>query len=115
MVIVDVFCEWYSWSCDGEKVNASRSSSKVWCLFPASGETRRRSRGEYMAPPPLKSVLMAAWVSLHAALCLLMMWLVRCEHCPAMCVQESGKPQKGHASVGDSPYLYASLPLYSSP
>ncbi len=56
-------------------MNASRSSSKVLCLFPASEATRRRSRGEYMAPPPLKDVLMAAWVSWHAALCLLMMWL----------------------------------------
>ena len=70
------FCEWYSWSCDGGKVNASRSSSMVWCLLPASVETRRRSWGEYMVPPPLKAVLMAAWVSWHAALCLLMIWLV---------------------------------------
>ena len=32
-----------------------------------------------------------------------------------MCVQESGKPRNGHASVGASPYLYASLPLYGWP
>ena len=58
---------------------------------------------------------MAAWVSWHAALCLLMMWLLWCEHWPAMCVHESGKPHSGHASVGANPYLYASLPLYSWP
>ena len=66
-------------------------------------------------PPPLKAVRMAAWVSWHAALCLLMMWLLWCEHWPAMCVHESGKPHSGHASVGANPYLYASLPLYSWP
>ena len=87
----------------------------VWCLLPASVETRRRSWGEYMVPPPLKAVLMAAWVSWHAALCLLMIWLVWYEHCLAMCVQESGNPHSGHASVGASPYLCASLPLYSWP
>ncbi len=32
-----------------------------------------------------------------------------------MCVHESGIPHSGHASVGDNPYLYASLPLYSWP
>ncbi len=68
-----------------------------------------------MVPPPLKDVLMAAWVSWHVALCLLMMRLVWREHCPAMCVQESGKPHNGHACVGASSYLYASLPLYSWP
>ncbi len=32
-----------------------------------------------------------------------------------MCVQESGSPQSGHASVGACLYLKASLPLYSWP
>ena len=32
-----------------------------------------------------------------------------------MCVQESGSPQSGHASVGAGLYLKASLPLYSWP
>jgi hypothetical protein len=30
---------------------------------------------------------------------------------PALCVQESGSPQSGHASVGACLYLKASLPL----
>ncbi len=69
-------CEWYSWSCDGGRVKASRSSSLVCCLIPASDETRRRSRGDYIVPPPLKAVRMAAWVSWHVALCLMMTWLL---------------------------------------
>ena len=71
--------------------------------------------GEYIVPPPLKAVRMAAWVSWHVALCLLIMWLLWCEHWPAMCVHESGMPHSGHTSVSASPYLYASLPLYSWP
>jgi hypothetical protein len=39
-------------------------------------------------------------VSWHAALCLLIMLLVCCEHSPAMCVHESGNPHNGQASVG---------------
>ena len=66
-----------------------------------------------MVPPPLKVVGMAVWVSWHAALCLLIMWLLWCEHWPAMCVHESGMSHSGHASEGDDPYLYASLPLYT--
>ena len=58
---------------------------------------------------------MAAWVSWHVALYLLMMWLLWCEHWPAMYVYESGMPHSGHASVVAKPYLYASLPLYSLP
>ena len=46
--------------------------------------------GEYIVPPPLKVVRMAACVSWHAALCMMMMWLLWCEYWPAMCVHESG-------------------------
>ncbi len=66
-------------------------------------------------PPPLNAVRIAAWVSWHDALCMLMMWLLWYEHCPAMCVHESGMPHNGHAAVGANPYLYASLSLYSWP
>jgi hypothetical protein len=62
--------------------------------------------GEYRVPPPLNVVRMAAWVSWQAALCLLMMWLMRCGHLPAICVNESGIPHSGHASVGANPYIY---------
>ncbi len=66
-------------------------------------------------PPPLNVVRMAAWVSWHAALCLLLMLLVCCGHSLAMWVHESGSPHNGHASVVTRPYMYASLPLYSYP
>ena len=46
------------------------------CVFvPASADTRRRVCGDWRVPPPLKAFRMAAWVSRHAALCLLMIWL----------------------------------------
>ena len=64
-------------------------------------------------PPPLNAVRMAAWVSWHAALCLLMMLLACYGHSPAMWVHESGSPHNGHASVVARPYIYASLPLYN--
>ncbi len=64
-----------------------------------------------MVPPPLNAVLMAACVSWHAALCLLMNLFLRDLHSPTMCVHESGSPHNGHASVGASLYLCASLPL----
>ncbi len=66
-------------------------------------------------PPHLNAVRMAAWVSWHVALCLLMMLLLWCAHWPAMRVHESGMPHNMHVSVGANPYLYASLPLYSWP
>ncbi len=96
-------------------MKASRSSSMVWCLVPASGDTRRRSWGEYMVPPSLNVARMVAWESWHAALCMHMMWLLWCGQWPAMCVHKSGMPHSGHASVGANPYLCASLPFYSWP
>jgi hypothetical protein len=70
-------------------VSSIMFSSVVWCLVPASIVTRRSSRGEYIVPPPLNADLIAAWVSLQAASCLLMIWSLWVLHCPAMCVQES--------------------------
>ena len=101
-------------SCSSEVgVSSAISSSVVWCLGPASIVTRQRSCGEYRVPPPLKADLMVAWVSWQAALCLLINWSLWVLHCPATCVQLSGSPQSGHASVGACLYLNASLPLYS--
>ena len=82
------------------------------CVFvPASADTRRRVCGEWRVPPPLKAFRMAAWVSRHAALCLLMIWLLWAGHSPATWVHESWRPQSGHASDGAWPYLYASFPV----
>ena len=56
-----------------------------------------------------------AWTSWTAALCFLMMWPVLAGQAPAMCVQESGAPQRRQAGVDWSPYRCAILPLYSCP
>ena len=82
------------------------------CVFvPASADTRRRVCGEWRVPPPLKAFRMAAWVSRHAALCLLMIWLLWAWHSPTTWVHESWRPQSEHASDGAWPYLYASFPV----
>jgi hypothetical protein len=88
-------------------------SSVVWSLVPASIDICIRSCGEYIVPTPLDAVLMAGWVSWQGAFCLRMHWLLRVLHSPAICVQESGSPHSGHASMGANLYLYANLPLYS--
>jgi len=41
----------------------------LWYLAPAFIHTCRRSCREYIAPPLLKAIIMAAWVSWHCALC----------------------------------------------
>ncbi len=46
---------------------------------------------------------------LAATLCLLMNWWVLDLHYPAMCVDESGSPHSGHASLSASLYLYDSF------
>ncbi len=109
--------DWVVESCSSgvEAVSSVMSSSDVWCLVPASIVIRRRSCGEYRVPPALNADLMAAWVSWHAALCLLINWSFWVMHSPAMCVQESGSPHSRHASVGACLYLKASLPLYRWP
>jgi hypothetical protein len=50
-------------------------------------------------------------VSWQASLRLLMNWSFWVLHCLAMCVQESGSPHSGHASVVACLYLRASLRL----
>ena len=52
---------------------------------------------------------------LDCGIVLFMMWEVLVGQAPAMCVQESGAPQRRQAGVGWCPYLNASFPLYSCP
>ena len=60
----------------GGVVRSLMSSSVVYCLVHASIVINLRSCDEHMVPPPLNAVLMVACVRWHAALCLLMNWLL---------------------------------------
>jgi len=53
-------CVVCSWSSRMGVIRAVMSSPVVWCSVPASIVTRRRSCVEYMVPPPLNAVLIAA-------------------------------------------------------
>ena len=98
------------YACGDGVLRLSMSSSVVWFLVLASIYISIRS---YIVPPHLIAVLMDAWVSWLASLCLLMNWFLWILHSLAMWGQEFGKPYSGHASVGACLYMYANFPLYS--
>ena len=79
--------------------NASSCARVVCSCWPAS-QLIRLSGDLCRAAPPLEACRIMACTNWTAALCFLMMWGVLAGQAPAMCVQESGWPHRGHAGVG---------------
>jgi hypothetical protein len=85
-----IMAEWGSWQaalflCWGVEI----VYAFIGCLVFSSGVRfiSLRVCCEYIVPPLFNAIIMAAWVSWHAAMFLLMNWLFWGLHSPAMCVQ----------------------------
>ena len=93
----------------------SIEASVVWGCDPVFAVTRTRSDKLWRAAPPFAASRIASCMSLHAALCRLMVSALWDGHSPTMCVQESGLWHSGHSSVDAWPYSFARLPLCNWP